>query len=102
MRLPALAAPFCALLSLGAVQAAPQFVNGVTIPGEQLDLSGGSGANNGRLGFFSDLAYDPARREWWALSDRGPGGGTIPVVLMLVQFVVVPRSHCTRAPLVGL
>lgn len=86
MRLPALAAPFCALLSLGAVQAAPQFVNGVTIPGEQLDLSGGSGVNNGRLGFFSDLAYDPARREWWALSDRGPGGGTIPYDTRVHRF----------------
>ncbi|MGH8533761.1 MAG: esterase-like activity of phytase family protein [Gammaproteobacteria bacterium] len=27
--------------------------------------------------FFSDLYYDPEREEWWALSDRGPGGGVI-------------------------
>jgi hypothetical protein len=77
MRIPAIATVFSALLSSGSVQAAPQFVNGLTIPGDQLDLSGGTGVNDGRLGFFSDLFYDPNQRQWWALSDRGPGGGTI-------------------------
>jgi hypothetical protein len=33
-----------------------------------------SSAPNGRLGFFSDVYYDALRNEWWALSDRGPGG----------------------------
>lgn len=27
--------------------------------------------------FFSDLYYDPIREEWWALGDRGPGGGVL-------------------------
>jgi hypothetical protein len=27
--------------------------------------------------FFSDLYYDPLRKDWWALSDRGPGGGLL-------------------------
>ncbi|MFM9089029.1 MAG: esterase-like activity of phytase family protein [Cyanobium sp.] len=58
-------------------QAAPQFVNGLTIPGTTLDASGGTTVNNGRMGFFSDLYYDPNRNNWWGLSDRGPGGGTI-------------------------
>lgn len=57
--------------------AAPQFVNGIVIPGDTLDATEQPGANQGRLGFFSDLYYDPERKEWWALSDRGPGGGVI-------------------------
>jgi hypothetical protein len=65
------------LLSIEPVAAAPQFVNGVVIPGDQLDRTGEPGANRGRFGFFSDLYYDPTRNEWWALSDRGPGGGLI-------------------------
>ncbi len=86
MRFPALAAAFSALLSLGAVQAAPTFVNGLTIPGDQLDLSGGTTVNNGRVGFFSDLFYDPNRSQWWGLSDRGPGGGTISYDTRLQRF----------------
>ena len=70
MRFPALAAAFSALLSLGAVQAAPTFVNGLTIPGDQVDLSGGTTVNNGRVGFFSDLFYDPNRSQWWGLSAK--------------------------------
>ncbi|MEB3334975.1 MAG: esterase-like activity of phytase family protein [Cyanobacteriota bacterium] len=58
-------------------QAAPQLTNGLTLAGDLLDLSGGTSVNNGRMGFFSDLYYDPNRNEWWGLSDRGPGGGTI-------------------------
>ncbi|MGH8537099.1 MAG: esterase-like activity of phytase family protein [Gammaproteobacteria bacterium] len=52
-------------------------MNGVVIPGDTLDATEQPGANQGRLGFFSDLYYDPEREEWWALSDRGPGGGVI-------------------------
>lgn len=58
-------------------QAAPQFTNGLTLAGDLLDRSGGTSVNNGRMGFFSDLYYDSNRNEWWGLSDRGPGGGTI-------------------------
>ena len=66
------------LLALaGAAAATPSFVNGLALAGAALDLSGGSTVNNGRLGYFSDLYYDPNRKEWWGLSDRGPGGGTI-------------------------
>jgi hypothetical protein len=86
LRLPALAAGVSTLLSLGSVQAAPQFVNGLTIAGDQLDLSGGTSVNNGRLGFFSDLFYDPNRNQWWGLSDRGPGGGTISYNTRLQRF----------------
>ncbi len=57
--------------------AAPTFVNGLVLSGAALDASGGSDANTGRVGYFSDLYYDSSRSEWWALSDRGPGGGVI-------------------------
>ncbi len=60
-----------------AAHAAPQFVNGLVFPGNSVDKTRGAGANQNRLGFFSDLYYDPQREEWWAVSDRGPGGGLI-------------------------
>jgi len=66
-----------ALLACGFAQATPSFVNGLAIDGSLLDLSGGTTVNNGRVGFFSDIYYDPNRNEWWGLSDRGPGGGTL-------------------------
>ena len=57
--------------------AAPAFVNGLVIDGAGIDASGGTAVNDGRLGYFSDIYYDARRKEWWALSDRGPGGGTL-------------------------
>src|SRR4029450_4227992 len=51
--------------------AQPTFVNGLVIPGDSVDATEQPGANAGRLGMFSDLYYDPAREEWWALSNRG-------------------------------
>jgi hypothetical protein len=57
--------------------AAPEFINGLTIAGGTLDDTRQPGANAGRLGFFSDLYYDPTEDDWWALSDRGPGGGVL-------------------------
>ena len=75
---PALFGSALALALLaGAAQAQPQLVNGLVIDGATLDASGGTLVNDGRLGFFSDLYYDPEHDEWWALSDRGPGGGTL-------------------------
>ena len=69
---------FAASLFAGAAgQAAPQYVNSVLIPGNQLDLSGGTTVNTGRFGNFSDLYYDRYANQWWGLSDRGPGGGTL-------------------------
>lgn len=69
-------------------QAAPAFVNGLTIDADTLDVSGGTLVNNGRLGFFSDIYYDAQRNEWWALSDRGPGGGTLHYDTRIHQFKV--------------
>jgi hypothetical protein len=75
-KLQALAAALLASASLAA-QATPSFVNGLALDGAALDLSGGTSVNNGRLGYFSDIYYDTNRNEWWGLSDRGPGGGSI-------------------------
>ena len=86
MRTPAFAAALAAALSLVPAQAAPQFVNGLTISGATLDKSGGNTVNNGRLGFFSDLYYDRSSNQWWGLSDRGPGGGTINYNTRLNRF----------------
>ena len=65
------------LVFAAAVAAQPVFVNGIRVPGNLLDATGEPGANAGRFGHFSDLYYDPVRHEWWALSDRGPGGGLL-------------------------
>ena len=62
----------------GNALAAPTLVNAVTIPGNAVDWSEGTGANQNRLGgFFSDLYYDRKQEKYFALPDRGPGGGTI-------------------------
>ena len=57
--------------------AAPEFVNGLALPGDLLDASGGTDANTGRVGYFSDIFYDAKRHQLWGLSDRGPGGGSL-------------------------
>ena len=74
-----------ALLPLSA-PAAPEFVNGLVLDGAAVDASGGRSVNDGRLGYFSDLYYDPRRGEWWALSDRGPGGGTLRYETRMQRF----------------
>lgn len=71
-----LSAAIAGLCMSGAAFAAPTFVNGLAIPGDTPDLTSGN-AFDKRVGFFSDLYYDPNRNEWWGLSDRGPGGGTL-------------------------
>jgi hypothetical protein len=64
------------------------FINGLTIDGATLDASGGTLINDGRMGFFSDIYYDAARNQWWALSDRGPGGGTLPYETRVHRFTI--------------
>src|SRR5262249_23922620 len=67
-------------------QAAPIFVNGLALSGDKPDI-----ARNGlkfRLGYFSDIYYDPNRDEWWALSDRGPGGGVLSYATRVQRFKI--------------
>ena len=73
---------------IGSVHAEPVFVNGLAIDGHMLDAGGGTAVNDGRFGFFSDLYYDPQRNEWWALSDRGPGGGTLAYETRIHRFSI--------------
>lgn len=53
--------------------------NTLSIRGESTDLYpySGNSANVNRLGYFSDLYYDRFNNVYYALSDRGPGGGKI-------------------------
>ena len=62
------------------------FVNGIAISGSLTDTTG-SGFDS-RVGFFSDITYDPHRNEWWGLSDRGPGGGTLSYETRLQRFTL--------------
>jgi len=68
--------------------AGPAFVNGIPVPADTLDLSGDPIALNQRLGMFSDLYYDPNGNQWWGLSDRGAGGGTLPYDTRVQQFTI--------------
>ena len=90
----AVAAFACTLLTAAQAQTVSDatFVNGLAISGLAPDLSAGS-AFDRRLGFFSDLAYDPIRRDWWALSDRGPGGGTLPYGTRVQRFTLDVASN---------
>src|SRR5262245_3814299 len=77
-----------AAASAAVAGANPVFVNGLKIAGDRLDATGQPGANGGRLGFFSDIYYDPVREEWWALSDRGPGGGLLSYHTRVQRFTL--------------
>jgi hypothetical protein len=63
------------------------FVNGMALSASALDLSSGSDVDR-RLGYFSDLYYDRSRNEWWGLSDRGPGGGTLAYETRVQRFTL--------------
>lgn len=90
----AAAAALCvACVATTAAQAAPAFVNGLAIDATTLDASGGTVVNDGRMGFFSDIYYDPQRDEWWALSDRGPGGGTLHYETRIHRFKIDVNPH---------
>lgn len=77
-----------AFLANAATWAGPTFVNGLAIDGSLIDATGVAGANNGRVGFFSDIYYDPNRNQWWGLSDRGPGGGILAYDTRVQRFTL--------------
>jgi len=89
---PTLLAAF-ALALAPAARATPAFVNSLALPATLLDLSGGTSVNTGRVGFFSDIYFDPNRREWWGLSDRGPGGGTLDYATRVQRFTLDVDSN---------
>jgi hypothetical protein len=53
-------------------------------------------ANLNRFGFYSDLVYDAKSGYWYALSDRGPGGGVIDYATR-VQRLRIPYNDRTGA-----
>lgn len=63
------------------------FQNGLALAGDAVDLSTGTTADR-RLGYFSDIYYDATRKEWWGLSDRGPGGGLLNYETRVQRFEV--------------
>ncbi|MDT4291119.1 esterase-like activity of phytase family protein [Methylomonas sp. MO1] len=75
------------LLLADTALATPTFVNGLAISGDTPDQFG-SNVNDGRVGFFSDIYYDTNRNEWWGLSDRGPGGGTLNYETRVQRFTL--------------
>ncbi len=62
----------------------------IIIPGDSTDLSGQPNNPNGnRLGgFISDLYYDRSNNVYYGLSDRGPGGGTLPYDTRVQKFTL--------------
>ena len=83
----AAAAAAMALPALAQTVSGATFVNGLTLSGGALDLSTGSDFDR-RVGYFSDIYYDRARNEWWGLSDRGPGGGTLSYETRVQRFTL--------------
>ena len=79
---------FAATLLALPAHAQVAFVNGLAIPGHTVDATGVKGANQGRVGFFSDIYYDPQRQEWWGLSDRGAGGGLLDYATRVQRFTL--------------
>lgn len=75
------------LMLANTVHAVPEFANGLAIDGETGD-DFGPDVNDGRVGFFSDIYYDRSRNEWWGLSDRGPGGGTLDYDVRVQRFSI--------------
>jgi hypothetical protein len=65
--------------------AEPTFVNGLALPGELRDKAA---LSKERVGYFSDIYYDPNRNEWWSLSDRGPGGGVLSYGTRVQRFTL--------------
>jgi hypothetical protein len=63
------------------------FVNGLALDGALLDKSVGNNFDR-RVGFFSDIYFEAGSNSWWGLSDRGPGGGTLPYDTRMQRFTL--------------
>ena len=86
MRYLLLAAAVMAAVPAGA---AVTFAGKVDVAGNATDRSKlGVGPNLNRLSFGSDMVYDPVRKVFYGISDRGPGGGTIDWAPRIETFAV--------------
>jgi hypothetical protein len=86
-RLVAIAATLACSAASAQTLSNASFVNGLALDGAATDLSAGSNFDR-RIGYFSDIYYDPNRKEWWGLSDRGPGGGTLNYETRVQRFTL--------------
>jgi hypothetical protein len=87
LRTAVLAFPFVCTAMAAPATTNVQFVNGLVLDGAAPDLSSGSNFDR-RLGYFSDMYYDPSLKQWWGLSDRGPGGGVLNYETRVQRFTV--------------
>ncbi|HEY0661879.1 MAG TPA: esterase-like activity of phytase family protein [Lysobacter sp.] len=88
-------------LAIPAVAAEWELVNIIETPATTADavrLTKGTpdSANLNRFGFYSDLVFDTKTGAWFALSDRGPGGGLIDYATR-VQRLNIPFDAATGA-----
>lgn len=95
------AAPLLLALAAPACAAQWTLVNKIETPATQSDavrLKKGTpgSANLNRFGFYSDLVFDAKTGYWYALSDRGPGGGLIDYATR-VQRLRIPYNATTGA-----
>ena len=81
------------LVSLAAVvtpgHAQPIFVNGLALSGDLQDKSHDA---KFRVGYFSDIYYDPNRNELWGCRTAVPGAGCCPTA----RACSASRSTLTR------
>ena len=67
----------------------PHLVSALAIPGNATDLFAGNEPNQNRLGGFgSDLFYNSRENVYYALVDRGPGGGVISYQTRVEKFSI--------------
>ena len=85
--LSAIALSLTLLPATAEVLLSANFVNGIAISGGAQDLSTGTVVER-RVGFFSDIYYDSNRKEWWGVSDRGPGGGLLSYETRAQRFTI--------------
>jgi hypothetical protein len=88
MRRTSLAVALLASVTLAAPAMAVQLASVLPIAASTTDLFPGSGANLNRFGGFSDLYYNRSTNRWFALPDRGPGGGVISYDTRVSEFTL--------------
>ena len=71
------------------IAASPSLASVTLVPGNATDLFPSPGANQNRLGGFgSDFFYDARENVYYALVDRGPGGGVLPYQTRVEKFAI--------------
>ncbi len=96
---PLVAALSLALLSPLAQASHWSLVNVIETPADTTDALAlrkgvASSTNLNRFGFYSDFIYDAKTGDWFALADRGPGGGLIDYATR-VERLSVPFNAAT-------